>query len=47
MLVVLHQKSGHPVAQRIRREFLVYTVTPENRERVVLEVSERINKSDG
>ncbi len=47
MLVVLHQKSGHPVAQRIRREFLVYTVTPENREEVVLEVSERINKSDG
>jgi nucleoside-triphosphatase len=47
MLIVLHQKSGHPVAQRIRREFLVYTVTPENREEVVLEVSERINRSDG
>ncbi|GFO97125.1 putative NTPase [groundwater metagenome] len=46
MLVVLHQKSGHPVAQRIRREFLVYTVTPENREKVVFEVSERINRSD-
>ena len=44
MLVVLHQKSSHPVAERIGREFMVYTVTPENRERVVLEVSESINR---
>ncbi len=42
MLVVLHRKSAHPVAERIRREFMVYTVTPENRERVVLEISEMI-----
>lgn len=45
MLVVLHQRSSHPVAERIRREFMVYTVTPENRDKVVLEISERINKS--
>ena len=45
MLVVLHQKSGHPVAERIRREFLIFTVTPENRESVVLRIAERINKS--
>jgi len=47
MLVVLHQKSSHPVAERIRIEFLVIAVTQENREEVVPEVSERINKSDG
>ena len=47
MLVVLHQKSSHPVAQRIRREFLVIMVTPENRKDVVKEVSERISGSDG
>lgn len=45
MLVVLHQKSGHPVAERIRREFMVYTVTPENRERVVFEISESIKRA--
>ncbi len=45
MLVVLHQKSSHPVAERIRREFLVITVTPENREELVLEIAGRINKS--
>lgn len=45
MLVVLHQKSNHPVAERIRREFVVYTVTPENRERVVSEIAEKIIKA--
>ncbi len=45
MLVVLHQKSAHPVAERIRREFLVYTVTLENRERVVSEIAGKIIKS--
>ncbi len=45
MLIVLHQKSSHPVAERIRREFMVYTVTPENSDRMVFEISERINKS--
>lgn len=45
MLVVLHRKSSHPVAERIRREFLIFTVTPENRENVVLEIAGRVNKS--
>ncbi len=45
MLVVLHQKSAHPVAERIRREFVVYTVTLENRERVVSEIAEKIIKA--
>ena len=44
MLVVLHQKSGHRVAERIRREFMVYTVNPENREEMVFEVSGSINR---
>ncbi len=39
MLVVLHQKSSHPLAERIRREFRVYTVTHENRERLVSEIA--------
>ncbi len=38
MLVVLHQKSGHPVAERIRKEFGVYTVTTENRDSLVSEI---------
>ncbi|VVB93508.1 NTPase [uncultured archaeon] len=45
MLVVLHQKSNHPVAEKIRKEFLVYTVTPENRERLVSEIANILNKS--
>ncbi len=45
MLVVLHQKSSHPLAERIRREFQVYTVTKENRETLVLEIADKINKS--
>jgi len=44
MLVVLHQKSSHPVAERIRREFMVYTVTPDNREEVVFKISESIKR---
>ncbi|KCZ72115.1 putative nucleotide kinase [Candidatus Methanoperedens nitroreducens] len=39
MLVVLHQKSSHPLAERIRREFRVYTATRENRERLVYEIA--------
>jgi len=38
MLVVLHQKSSHPLAQRIRKEFEVYTVTQDNRDDLVLEI---------
>ena len=45
MLVVLHQKSSHPVAERIRKEFTIYTVTPENRERLVSEIAGRFNES--
>ena len=45
VLVVLHQKSNHPVAERIRREFEVYTVTLENRERLVSEIAEKIIKA--
>lgn len=45
MLVVLHQKSSHPLAERIRREFQVYTVTRENRERLVPEIADKINQS--
>ncbi len=45
MLVVLHQSSAHPIAERIRREFVVYTVTLENRERVVSEIAEKIIKA--
>ncbi len=45
MLVVLHQKSSHPVAERIRMEFEVYTVTLENRERLVSEIVEKIIKA--
>jgi nucleoside-triphosphatase len=42
MLVVLHQKSSHPVAERIRREFEVYTVTPDNREKLVSEIADKV-----
>jgi nucleoside-triphosphatase THEP1 len=45
MLVVLHQISSHPVAERIRGEFTIYTVTPENRERLVSEIAGRFNES--
>ncbi|VVB93574.1 NTPase [uncultured archaeon] len=41
MLVVLHQKSSHPVAERIRKEFAVYTVTLENREKLVSEIADK------
>jgi nucleoside-triphosphatase len=42
MLVVLHQKSNHPLAERMRKEFEVYTVTPENRESIVSEIVGKI-----
>ncbi len=45
MLVVLHQKSSHPIAERIRREFQVYIVTKENRESLALEIADKLNKS--
>ncbi len=45
MLVVLHQKSSHPLAERIRKEFQLYTVTKENRETLVPQIADKINKS--
>lgn len=45
MLVVLHRRSIHPLAERIRREFEVYTVTRENRDDLVSEIADKINKS--
>ncbi len=45
MLVVLHQKSTYPLAERIRREFRVYTVTKENRETLVPKIANQITKS--
>ena len=45
MLVVLHQRSTHPLAERIRREFRVYIVTKENRDSLVPEIAGKINKS--
>ncbi len=42
MLVVLHQKFRHKLAQRIRKEFEVYTVTKENRENLVPEITGKL-----
>ena len=44
MLVVLHQKSNHPLAQRIHKEFEIYTVTEDNRESIVAVIVNRIEK---
>ncbi|MFZ3167609.1 MAG: NTPase [Candidatus Methanoperedens sp.] len=45
MLVVLHQKSSHPVAEKIRKEFEVFTVMPENREIIVSTIVEKITRA--
>ncbi len=42
MLVVLHQKSNHELAERIRKEFEVYTVTRENRDSLISEIAKKI-----
>lgn len=44
MLVVLHQKSNHPLAKRIREEFEKYNVTEENRKSIVAMIVNRIEK---
>jgi nucleoside-triphosphatase len=44
MLVVLHQRSNHPLAQRIREEFEIYAVTEDNRESIVTVIVNRIKK---
>lgn len=45
MLVVLHKKSKLPLAEQIRKEFEIFTVTPENREIIVTEIVEKIAKA--
>jgi nucleoside-triphosphatase len=41
MLVVLHQRSGHPLAERIRAEFDLITVTKDNRGVIADEIAGR------
>ena len=45
MLAVVHQRSSHRIAERIRREFELHTVTLENRENLVSEIANKINKA--
>ena len=45
MLVVLHRISSHRIAERIRREFEICTVTLENRESMVSEIADKINRA--
>jgi len=42
MLVVLHQKSQHPIVERIRKEFEVFTVTLENRDLLAKKIAEKL-----
>ncbi len=41
MLVVLHQRSAHPLAERIRAEFDLITVTRDNRDKIADEIAGR------
>lgn len=41
MLVVLHQRSAHPLAERIRAEFDLITVTRDNRDAIAGEIAGR------
>jgi len=41
MLVVLHQRSAHPLAERIRAEFDLITVTGDNRDAIAGEIAGR------
>ena len=43
MLVVLHQRSAHPLAERIRAEFDLITVTLDNRDVIVGEIAGRFD----
>lgn len=45
MLVVLHKKSNHPLAEQIRKEFEIFIVTPENREIIASTIAEKITKA--
>jgi len=41
MLVVLHQRSAHPLAERIRAEFDLIAVTKDNRDVIAGEIAKR------
>ena len=43
MLVVLHQRSTHPLAERIRAEFDLITVTKDNRDVIADEIAGRFS----
>ncbi|AKG92548.1 putative nucleotide kinase [Geoglobus ahangari] len=43
LLLTVHYRSTHPLVLRIKREFEVVELTPENRDRVVEEVLERLD----
>ncbi|PXF61889.1 MAG: NTPase [Candidatus Methanogaster sp.] len=43
MLVVLHQRSAHPLAERIRAEFDLITVTKDNRDMIADEIVRRFD----
>jgi nucleoside-triphosphatase THEP1 len=45
ILVVLHKKSNHPLAEQIRKEFEIFIVRPENREIIVAEIVKKISKA--
>jgi nucleoside-triphosphatase len=45
LLVVLHLKSNHPIAEKIRKEFDVFTVTIDNREIIAAKIVEKITKA--
>ncbi len=42
MLVTLHRRSRHPLAERIRSGFKVMEITRENRDRIVYEITEKL-----
>jgi nucleoside-triphosphatase len=44
MLVVLHQWSVHPLAKKIRRNFRVLTVTKENRDSLLYDLTRELDE---
>lgn len=46
ILVVLHKKSEHPIAERIRKEFDIFTITLENRDSIISEIVEKITTKE-
>ncbi|AIY90358.1 NTPase [Geoglobus acetivorans] len=43
LIVTVHYRSNHPLVMKIKREFEVVTLTPENRNQVVKEVLKKID----